>query len=114
MALPMPLPALAAPVPGAAAAVLAGAWPPPKVAVMVAVTPLPSMLKVAATPVGSAPGQVMTSSFGLHTSQVTVVTTKPGGMAAGVHTAWSPVQVSVTMYFASQELVGQAAGRTVS
>lgn len=98
---PDPLPLPFSPPPGAGAAPVGLAPPPPPpplpppgaatvtvaVTVMsVAVTPLPWMTTVGGTPVGWAPGQVMTISGpeGLpHESQVTVVTTKPAGMGGG-------------------------------
>ena len=85
-------------------------------AVMVAVTPLPAMATVGApAPAGWAPGHVMTTSeVGLQTLQETVVKTNPGGTAAGVYWALSPVHVSVMVYVAIHWLVGQAAWRTVS
>jgi hypothetical protein len=63
--------------------------------VIEAVTPLPWMTQGGgATPVWTAPGQVMTTEGVGQTGQSTVVTTKPGGMTPGVHFEGLPVQVS--------------------
>lgn len=48
------------------------------------------------SPVGWAPGQVISTAVsGAQTGHWTVETTKPGGMAAGVHVAGLPSHVSV-------------------
>jgi hypothetical protein len=58
------------------------------------VTPFPYILT---SPVlaASSTGQVMVWVFSTQTPQVTTVWTKLGGVAGGIHTSGSPVQISL-------------------